>query len=30
VIKSEDVSIKPSATEPALDINVTVKEKERK
>jgi outer membrane protein insertion porin family len=30
VIKSEDVSIKPSATEPTLDINVTVREKERK
>ena len=30
VIKSEDVSIKPSATEPTLDINVTVKEKARK
>jgi outer membrane protein insertion porin family len=29
-IKSGDVSIKPSATEPTLDINVTVKEKEPK
>jgi outer membrane protein insertion porin family len=29
-IKREDVSIKPSATEPTLDINVTVREKERK
>ena len=29
-IKREDVSIKLSATEPVLDINVVVKEKERK
>jgi outer membrane protein insertion porin family len=29
-IQSQDVQIKPSATEPALDINVTVKEKKRK
>jgi outer membrane protein insertion porin family len=29
-IRSGDVQIKPSATEPILDITVTVKEKERK
>ena len=29
-IKSQDVQIRPSAAEPKLDINVTVKEKKRK
>jgi outer membrane protein insertion porin family len=29
-IKSQDVQIRPSAAEPTLDINVTVKEKKRK